>query len=221
MKMSMEWLANEFEKAGTDLKFAAQQATARVESVASSKHTSRAPTPAVSIMTKQSPKPKLRSADVIIRSHPITPENQNIVNIKMPTPKCINDCLQSIASDITSLEYIDEIPKIKEELSSPKDLVMDSVIPDNNTLRTILTRVSPPPVTKGEEKMDTSADFIPETSATVLTAPSSSMIDTPQSSSSKAPPPSALKKNKGKGQQRAESTPLQQLLDPKSLIDFM
>ncbi|KAF8625357.1 hypothetical protein AX15_005424 [Amanita polypyramis BW_CC] len=43
---SMEWLADEFEKAGSDPKYTAQQATARAESILSSKQPSRTNTPA-------------------------------------------------------------------------------------------------------------------------------------------------------------------------------
>ncbi|KAF8623738.1 hypothetical protein AX15_006225 [Amanita polypyramis BW_CC] len=49
---STEWLADEFEKAGTDPTYAAQQATARAESARS------------------------RSADPIMKSHPSTPDNK-------------------------------------------------------------------------------------------------------------------------------------------------
>ncbi|KAF8622492.1 hypothetical protein AX15_006972, partial [Amanita polypyramis BW_CC] len=117
--MSTEWLADEFEKVGTDPAYAAQQAAARAESVMSSKQPSRvntlAPIPSL--------KHRLRSADAVMRSHPITPENKDSIDIRMPTPRKIKERLESIPSDITSLEYIDE-PTVKEEPISPKDVDM-------------------------------------------------------------------------------------------------
>ncbi|KAF8621936.1 hypothetical protein AX15_007393, partial [Amanita polypyramis BW_CC] len=120
---STEWLADEFEKAGTDPAYAAQQATARAESVLSSKQPSRINTPA----PVPSPKARSWSANPIMKSHPSTPENKELIDIRTPTPRKIKERLDSIPSDITSLEYIDE-PVVKEEPSSLSNGEMSMVI---------------------------------------------------------------------------------------------
>ncbi|KAF8624090.1 hypothetical protein AX15_006050 [Amanita polypyramis BW_CC] len=161
---SMEWLADEFEKAGTDPTYAAQQATARAESVLSSKQPSRINT----LAPIPSPKARSRSADAIMKSHPSTPENKESIDIRMPTPKKIKERLDSMPSDITSLDYIDE-PMVKEEPASPKDVEMSTVIVNPVPIRhkTKMILVADPVISKSKDKgkeketmaMDTTADF--------------------------------------------------------------
>ncbi|KAF8625391.1 hypothetical protein AX15_005406 [Amanita polypyramis BW_CC] len=93
-------------------------------------------------------------------------------------PKKIKDRLESIPSDITSLEYIDE-PTVKEEPTSPKDVEMSSVIvnpaPICHKQHTDL--VTEPVKDKGKGKeiiMDMSEDFTSnkDSDVTYHTAPS-------------------------------------------------
>ncbi|KAF8627709.1 hypothetical protein AX15_004281 [Amanita polypyramis BW_CC] len=122
IKTSTEWLADKLEQAGRDPKFAVQQAVERAESVASSKHGSRInmPVPETRVFL---PKARSRSADAVLRSQPHTPENNDVIDIKTPTPQRVQEKLKSVSSDISSLSYIDEV-KVKQEPSSPKDIVM-------------------------------------------------------------------------------------------------
>ncbi|KAF8627908.1 hypothetical protein AX15_004185 [Amanita polypyramis BW_CC] len=184
IKTSMEWLADEFEKAGTNPAYAAQQAMDRAESVLSSNQGSRANT----LVPVQLPKQRAKSADAVLRSHPSTPENKDSIAIRTPMPKNIKERLESIPSDITSLDYIDEpaidIPTIKQEPQSPKDIEMSTVIVNPAPIRhKPQTELVVEPVVldskgKGKEKdtmlMDTSEDFGSKNSSDIKyhTAPS-------------------------------------------------
>ncbi|KAF8622840.1 hypothetical protein AX15_006709 [Amanita polypyramis BW_CC] len=212
LKTSTTWLVDEFERVGSDPKYMAHQATAHTESVALSKQVSRTPTPAV----PQSPKPRLKSADPVLRSHPTTPENKAQIDIKTPTLQRIQDRLQSVVSDITSLDYINKQPVVKEEPISPKDEIMAESSSIMNKPKMILVVASPKMAPISTDKMDTTVDFTLEEKQ-----PAVFSSNTLSTGNDTTPP----KVNKGKGREkpiyRAHSTPIRHLSDPKSLIDFM
>ncbi|KAF8624585.1 hypothetical protein AX15_005800 [Amanita polypyramis BW_CC] len=218
IKTTMEWLADEFEKAGTDPKFAAQQATARVESVAASKTPSRINTPA----PIPSPKARSRSADAILRSYPTTPENKESIDIRTPTPKKIQDRLQSVVSDLTSLEYIDE-PAIKIEDTESKDIIMESVlvnpVPIKHRFHTDLV-AEPTKSDKTTDKMDTSADFNNNKSSKQMADKSSSYHTCPLTISDNLSN-LATDKDKGKEKNKRLNTLVHYLTEEQTLLDFM
>ncbi|KAF8623744.1 hypothetical protein AX15_006220, partial [Amanita polypyramis BW_CC] len=145
------------------------------------------------------------------------------MEIKMPTPQRIQERLQLMASDITSLEYIDKT-LVKIELLSPKDIVMEQSQED-------MVIVNPAPITKGKgkekvymdlvaegtsRKMDTSEDFTNKSSSTMQTALLTSSLKSKDLGEKVNKPFSEWK-----GYNRGQSTPMHTLLDPKSLAYLM
>ncbi|KAF8625642.1 hypothetical protein AX15_005274 [Amanita polypyramis BW_CC] len=208
---------------------------ARAESVASSKQISRNPTP-TPVIESFSPKMRSKSADAVLHSNPTTPDNKTAVDIKTPTLQRIQEWLQSVVLDITSLEYIDEKPD-REEAKSPKDVTMDNstVIVNPAPIRhktKIQTDLVAEPCTSSENmvtapvKMDTSEDFVPESSTTQKMIPSSSYTTAPSTA------PKAIagytekvseeaRRRNYKGKTRAQSDPLKTLSNPESILNFM
>ncbi|KAF8623059.1 hypothetical protein AX15_006529 [Amanita polypyramis BW_CC] len=231
---STEWLADEFEKAGTDPTYAAQQATARAESVLSLKQPSRVNTP----VPIPSPKPRSRSADAVMRSHPSTPENKESIDIRTPMPRKIKEKLESIPSDITSLEYIDELA-VKEEPTSPTDVEMSTVIvnpaPIRHRIQTELVvemkKSDTVDTSKGKQKesvtMDTMEDFAPEKEHKDTTASSSTNNDIKYHSAPSTLTPKIQEFTKdvecGTGKSRItwSHTLLRVMSNGKELLDFM
>ncbi|KAF8625704.1 hypothetical protein AX15_005233 [Amanita polypyramis BW_CC] len=156
---STEWLADEFERADFQ-----------------SKHTS------TNINTI--PETMSQISRCSLRSQPTTPENRDSIDIRTLTPRKIKERLESIPSDITSLEYIDEPVTqeqgIKQEPQSPKDVEMTQDTQISKDVETLNVIVNPAPILhrertelvaeistseakdkgKGKEtEMDTSEDF--------------------------------------------------------------
>ncbi|KAF8623811.1 hypothetical protein AX15_006182 [Amanita polypyramis BW_CC] len=162
IQKSMEWLTDELEKAGADPAYVAQQATVRAESISSSKQVSR-----VNMLAIQ-PSLKIcsRSADTVLRSHPSTPENKGLIDIKTHTPKHIQEKLQSVVSDITSLEYIDEpqvkVEEVEPKINSPNDVEMTENIIINQAIiqhRVIMDLVAEPSKTEANLTQEDQVQF--------------------------------------------------------------
>ncbi|KAF8625358.1 hypothetical protein AX15_005425 [Amanita polypyramis BW_CC] len=141
-------------------------------------------------------------------------------------PRKIKERLESILSDITSLEYIDE-PKIKEEPISPKDVEMSTVIvnplPICHRAKTDL--VAELTISKTNDKgkakesmaMDTMADFASskDTNVTYHTAPST--LSPGVQKFTKGVTPISDKEDK----LRQSHTPIRVLSNGQELLDFM
>ncbi|KAF8621756.1 hypothetical protein AX15_007527 [Amanita polypyramis BW_CC] len=185
IKTTTDWLADELEAVGKDPKFAAQQVLQRAESVASSKHQSRAQSPEQRISKPTSPKPRSRSVDVVLRLNPTTPENKEFIDIHTPTLHKIKERLESVALEIMSLEYINE-PKVKSEEPSVIDVEMaDTNATEDPTIKDSMVIVNPAPIrhkpytdlvtepsgNMKDVQMDTSEDFTDKSFQTYHTAP--------------------------------------------------
>ncbi|KAF8623990.1 hypothetical protein AX15_006094 [Amanita polypyramis BW_CC] len=219
IKMTTQWLADELEQVGKDPKFAAQQAVARVESITNSRQASRVPTPAI----LPSPKTHARSADTRLRSNLTTPENKGEIDIRTPTPRKIKERLESVISDITSLEYIDE-PEGKKEQHSPMDVEMkdSSRVIVNPAL--IKHKVYTELVV--DTKMDTREDFNMETSTSNNNSSSyhtvpSTLSKSLQSHSERIRHNKESNKGKEKASSPRRETPMHILSSKKELLDFM
>ncbi|KAF8623009.1 hypothetical protein AX15_006569 [Amanita polypyramis BW_CC] len=221
IKTSTEWLADELEAAGTNPAYTAQQAVLRAESVASSKAPSWIQSPVMetkipaAFKGMTTPKARSKSADAVIRSHSSTPNK----GVTTPT--------QRQSSDITSLEYIDEIV-IKEESMSPEPEDISMVIVNPAPIRhrdnMIIDENTKPSIYKGKFKeavdidnMDTTEDFSGKESSEVkyYTAPSTLSAEIRKYAKDITP----LTKREDKF--RRSHTPLQTLSNGKPLWDFM